>query len=118
MNSRFKSLIWFIGLLYLSLLFLAPIFVVVTNSLKGQFYINDAPFSLPTKETFVGFENYINGIDVAYDNEEMICNISIGVSKNNIELNLLLPDPMENAYFPESYKYYDYDNTLNNSTQP
>ena len=63
-------------------------------------------------------ENYINGIDVAYDNEDMICNISIGVSKNNIELNLLLPDPMENAYFPESYKYYDYDNTLNNSTQP
>ena len=62
MNRRLKSLIWFIALLSLSLLFLAPIFVVVINSLKGQFYINDAPFSLPTKETFVGFENYVNGI--------------------------------------------------------
>src|SRR5699024_7703324 len=32
------------------------------NSFKGRFFISDNPFSLPTSETFVGFENYINGI--------------------------------------------------------
>ena len=46
----------------LALIFLAPIFIVLMNSFKGQFYITDAPFSLPTRETFVGLENYISGI--------------------------------------------------------
>ena len=33
------------------------------NSFKGQFYISDAPFVLPTSETFAGLTNYINGIE-------------------------------------------------------
>ncbi len=51
-------------------------------------------------------ENYINGIDVIYDNEKMICKISKDVGKTNIALRLLLPEDMDNAYFPDSYKYY------------
>ncbi len=51
-------------------------------------------------------EKYINGIDITYDNEEMICNISSDIGKSDIALKLLLPDGMKNAYFPESYKYY------------
>ncbi len=54
-------------------------------------------------------ENYINGIQVSYDGEDMVCSISAGVNKTNIALNLLLPDPMNAAYFPESYKYYNYE---------
>ncbi len=53
-------------ILFLSLLaavFLAPIFIVLMNSFKGQFYINDAPFALPTRDTFSGIQNYINGIE-------------------------------------------------------
>ncbi len=46
----------------LSLLFLFPIFEIVMNSLKGRFFIADDPFSLPTKETFVGLTNYTEGI--------------------------------------------------------
>lgn len=46
----------------LALLFIAPILIVLMNSFKGQFYITDAPFSLPTKETFVGLDNYVNGV--------------------------------------------------------
>ena len=50
-------------LLLLSLLFIAPVIIVLMNSFKGQFYISDAPFVLPTSETFAGLTNYINGIE-------------------------------------------------------
>ena len=51
-------------------------------------------------------ENYINGIDVVYNNEEMICSIVADAGKSDIELKLLLPEDMDNAYFPDEYKYY------------
>ena len=46
----------------LAILFLAPIFLVLMNSFKGQFHISDAPFALPDSQTFVGLRNYWNGI--------------------------------------------------------
>ena len=61
-------------------------------------------------------ENYINGIDVSYDDENMICNVSSDLSKTNVSLSILLPEAMEAPYFPESYKYYDY--TDDTSTNP
>ena len=33
------------------------------NSFKGQFFISDAPFVLPTAQTYVGGKNYVNGIE-------------------------------------------------------
>ena len=56
------------GLLYvilfvLSILFLAPIFIVLYNSFKGKLYISRAPFALPNATTFSGIDNYINGIE-------------------------------------------------------
>ena len=50
-------------LVVLSLLFIAPVIIVLINSFKGQFYIADSPFSLPDAQTFVGAENYTNGIE-------------------------------------------------------
>lgn len=47
----------------LAVFFLIPVFLVLMNSLKGQFYISDAPFALPNFETFVGLRNYWNGIE-------------------------------------------------------
>lgn len=61
-NSRYST----IGTIFLSLLailFLIPIIIVVLNSFKGQFFISDAPFTLPNSETFVGIENYLNGVE-------------------------------------------------------
>ena len=52
----------FFTLLILSLVFLVPIFIVVINSFKSRLYISDSPLTLPNAETFVGLENYINGI--------------------------------------------------------
>lgn len=50
-------------LLIFSLLFLAPIVIVFINSLKGKFYISEAPFALPNTKTFVGLDNYRGGIE-------------------------------------------------------
>ena len=57
-----KSKVLFLVLLILCLIFIAPIFIILINSFKGQFYISDAPFSLPNALTFAGLTNYINGI--------------------------------------------------------
>lgn len=45
-----------------SAIYIAPIFIVLINSLKSKISISEAPFSLPNKFTFVGLENYINGM--------------------------------------------------------
>jgi len=53
---------FFILLVLLALLFIAPLIIVFINSFKAKFDIIGSPFSLPSSETFVGIENYITGI--------------------------------------------------------
>lgn len=64
METRLKNSnkIIFYVMTVLAIAFLVPIFIVLMNSFKGQFYISDAPFALPTSETYVGTSNYVNGI--------------------------------------------------------
>ena len=57
-----KNIFLYIVLSTLALLFLVPIILVVINSFKSRLYISSSPFTLPNSETFVGLENYINGI--------------------------------------------------------
>lgn len=59
----FKNILTIIFLALLSLVFIAPVIIVLINSFKGQFYIADSPFTFPNSGTFSGFENYINGIE-------------------------------------------------------
>lgn len=47
----------------LSLLFIAPICIVLLNSFKGKLFISTDPFSLPAGKTFVGLSNYLSGIE-------------------------------------------------------
>lgn len=64
--SRKKSAgnsIIFIVLCALVIVFLAPILFIIINSFKGKFFISDAPFALPTAETFVRLTNYVNGLE-------------------------------------------------------
>lgn len=65
MKAKHKTsdIVIFIILLILAIAFLAPIFIVLMNSFKGKFFISDAPFVLPNKQTFVHFDNYISGIE-------------------------------------------------------
>ncbi len=62
-KSRVKDISIILVLTAISALFLFPIFMVLINSFKGKFYISDAPFHLPTSETFAGINNYISGIE-------------------------------------------------------
>lgn len=56
-----KETLIYIVLFLLSVIFLAPIAIILMNSLKGNFYISQDPFSPPDSETFVGIENFIKG---------------------------------------------------------
>lgn len=60
-KKAFSELTVFIVLFLLAVIFLAPVFIVLINSFKGNFYISESPFSLPTGETFAGFDNFIKG---------------------------------------------------------
>ena len=61
-NRRWYNAALTLLLSLLSAAFIFPIFIVLINSFKEKFYINDAPFSLPTADTFAGAENYLSGI--------------------------------------------------------
>ena len=50
--KRIRQGFAYIILVFLAFVFLAPIFIIVMNSFKGNFYISDAPFTLPRGETF------------------------------------------------------------------
>ena len=55
---------WLLTLIFslLSVFFVMPILVVLWNSFKVKSSINLTPFQLPNDKTFVGFENYIRGM--------------------------------------------------------
>ena len=53
-----------IVLIFICILYLMPIFTVLMNSFKTNTSINTQTFALPDEETFVGGENYVNGMTV------------------------------------------------------
>lgn len=61
-KTAWNGMIFFI-LCILVVAFLAPILFVFMNSFKGKLYISNAPFALPTENTFAGLTNYINGVE-------------------------------------------------------
>jgi len=62
-KHQLRDNLLFVLLIILSVLFLAPILIVLMNSFKGRFFISDTPFDLPSSETFSGMTNYINGVE-------------------------------------------------------
>lgn len=57
-----SQIVTFVFLCILTVVFLYPILFIIINSFKGKFFISDAPFALPTQETFSGITNYSNGL--------------------------------------------------------
>ena len=45
-----------------SILYLAPLFIVLINSFKKKAFINLEPFNLPTEKNFIGFENFVTAL--------------------------------------------------------
>lgn len=69
-------------LFVLAVLFLSPVFIVLMNSFKGNFYISDEPFSFPTGEKFAGISNFIKGFTqsdflMAFVNSALITVLSV-----------------------------------------
>ena len=62
-QNKLSNYFSFSFLLLLSLVFLFPLYLVLINSFKSKFNIISEPFVFPNQGTFVGFENYINGIN-------------------------------------------------------
>lgn len=62
-NRKISNVFSFSFLLLLSIVFLFPIYLVFINSFKSKFNIIGEPFSFPDTDTFVGLENYLNGIE-------------------------------------------------------
>ncbi|WP_376779561.1 carbohydrate ABC transporter permease [Gleimia hominis] len=49
-------------LVFLTCVFLGPIFFILFNSFKTKFSIADHPFALPLGEMWAGLENYVTGL--------------------------------------------------------
>ena len=52
----------FIILVIISIAFIVPILLVLMNSFKNNVSVSNSPFAFPDNESFVGFDNYTNGI--------------------------------------------------------
>ena len=62
-NEAKNGWIWTIIFSVIAVIFVSPIFIVLMNSFKMKSFINLTPFTFPTKETFVQWENYTRGIE-------------------------------------------------------
>ena len=59
MEKKNKVTVGTIFFSILSIIWLAPIFIVLMNSFKRKAYISRRPFSFPTGTAFVGLQNYV-----------------------------------------------------------
>ena len=55
---------WILTLIFsvISIAYIYPLLLVLINSFKKKAYISRMPFALPNAKTFVGWENYTNGL--------------------------------------------------------
>ncbi|WP_235839526.1 carbohydrate ABC transporter permease [Corynebacterium urinipleomorphum] len=60
-SSGAKVLIYAV-LVFLTIVFLGPIFFILLNSFKDRFAISTNPFALPVGELWAGLTNYITGV--------------------------------------------------------
>jgi len=64
MTTRAKvfKIIGFWGLLIVAVIYMVPLLLVLMNSFKGNLFISQTPFALPTAETFSAVYNYTTGV--------------------------------------------------------
>ena len=61
-NTKLGGKLLTVFFIFLSLIWLFPIFEVVINSVKINDFVRLEPFKLPTVESFAGFDNYTKGL--------------------------------------------------------
>ena len=57
--------LWTVLFTLVALAYLYPIALVLINSFKGKVYIASEPFALPSAESFVGWDNYVRGVELS-----------------------------------------------------
>ena len=62
MRLKLSDTVLFLILVIFSLIFVAPVFIVLINSFKSRFSIATEPFIFPNSTTFAGISNYTTGI--------------------------------------------------------
>lgn len=62
MRLKLSDTVFFLILVIFSLIFIAPVFIVLINSFKSRFSIATEPFIFPNSTTFAGISNYTTGI--------------------------------------------------------
>ena len=60
-KMKAKDIPFIIILTVLAAMFIAPILLVIMNSFKAKNYLGTEPFAFPNAQSFVGFDNYIEG---------------------------------------------------------
>lgn len=61
MKKKTTSTIITVIMSIVTLIYIAPIFIVLMNSFKENAYVRTETFALPNAETFVGLDNYLKG---------------------------------------------------------
>ena len=62
MKKKVMGILATLFITLVSIVFVAPIFIVLINSMKSKTFINLETFKLPTEESYVGLENYKTAI--------------------------------------------------------
>lgn len=60
-KMKAKDIPFVIILTVMAAMFIAPILLVIMNSFKAKNYLGTEPFAFPNAQSFVGFDNYIEG---------------------------------------------------------
>lgn len=60
-KMKAKDIPLIIILTVMAAMFIAPILLVIMNSFKAKNYLGTEPFAFPNAQSFVGFDNYIEG---------------------------------------------------------
>ena len=63
MKSKIKGILATLFFTIVSIIYVAPIFVILINSFKKKSYISLAPFELPNEQSYYGMQNYVTSIE-------------------------------------------------------
>ncbi len=72
----------------LCIIWLIPVLEVLINSFKSNAYVNLETFALPTKESFVGFANYVKGL--TFGNYPLLKSVAYSVVITVLSVGLIL----------------------------
>ena len=65
MNDKVRRpWLWTTIFTIIAIAYMFPIALVVINSFKNKVYIASEPFAFPTEDSFVGWANYLRGIEL------------------------------------------------------